>query len=216
MQTAPCPSAPPSLKSAASPSRCRSGSPKTASSATNAPSSARTRASAPPSSTTRPRSPRRLSPVLATGLKGTQFRMQVSPLDCMGCGVCANVCPAKNKALVMVPLEEVVDADAKNWEFSQTVQQADTSSIKRTTVKGSQFNQPLFEFSQSSAASARPRTSRWSPRCSATAWSSRTRRAAPPSTAAPPLPAPTPPTKQATAPLGQTACLRTTPSSATA
>ena len=69
---------------------------------------------------------------------------------------------------------------------------------------------------QSSAASARPRTSRWSPRCSATAWSSRTRRAAPPSTAAPPLPAPTPPTKQATAPLGQTACLRTTPSSATA
>ena len=67
----------------------------------------------------------------------------------MGCGVCANVCPGMkgNKALVMVPLEEVVDADAKNWEFSQTVQQADTSSIKRTTVKGSQFNQPLFEFS---------------------------------------------------------------------
>ena len=84
-----------------------------------------------------------------TGLKGTQYRMQVSPLDCMGCGVCANVCPGMkgNKALVMVPLEEVVDADAKNWEFSQTVQQADTSSIKRTTVKGSQFNQPLFEFS---------------------------------------------------------------------
>ena len=73
--------------------------------------------------------------------------MQVSPLDCMGWGVCANVCPAKNKALVMVPLDEVVDADAKNWEFAQEVKQADTSSIKRTTVKGSQFNQPLFEFS---------------------------------------------------------------------
>ena len=84
-----------------------------------------------------------------TGVKGTQFRMQVSPLDCMGCGVCANVCPGMkgNKALVMVPLEEVADADAKNWEFSQEVQQADTSAIKRTTVKGSQFNQPLFEFS---------------------------------------------------------------------
>ena len=47
----------------------------------------------------------------------------------------------------MVPLEEVVDADAKNWEFAQEVKQADTSSIKRTSVKGSQFNQPLFEFS---------------------------------------------------------------------
>ena len=82
-----------------------------------------------------------------TGIKGTQFRMQVSPLDCMGCGVCANVCPAKNKALVMVPMEEVEEADAKNWEFSQEVKQADTSSIKRSTVKGSQFNQPLFEFS---------------------------------------------------------------------
>ena len=84
-----------------------------------------------------------------TGLKGTQFRMQVSPLDCMGCGVCANVCPGMkgNKALVMVPLDEVVDADSKNWEFAQEVQQADTSSIKRTSVKGSQFNQPLFEFS---------------------------------------------------------------------
>ena len=84
-----------------------------------------------------------------TGLKGTQFRMQVSPLDCMGCGVCANVCPGMkgNKALVMVPLEEVGDADSKNWEFAQEVKQADTSSIKRTTVKGSQFNQPLFEFS---------------------------------------------------------------------
>ena len=84
-----------------------------------------------------------------TGLKGTQFRMQVSPLDCMGCGVCANICPGMkgNKALVMVPLDEIVDADAKNWEFAQEVKQADTSSIKRTTVKGSQFNQPLFEFS---------------------------------------------------------------------
>ena len=83
----------------------------------------------------------------AAGIKGAQFRMQVSPLDCMGCGVCANVCPAKNKALVMVPLAEISEADSKNWEFAQTVQQADTSMIKRSTVKGSQFNTPLFEFS---------------------------------------------------------------------
>jgi len=82
-----------------------------------------------------------------TGLAGTQYRMQVSPLDCMGCGVCANVCPSKNKALEMVPFAEVVDADSKNWEFSQEVEQADTSSFKESTVKGSQFKQPLFEFS---------------------------------------------------------------------
>ena len=82
-----------------------------------------------------------------TGLAGTQYRIQVSPLDCMGCGVCANVCPAKNKALEMVPLAKLVKAESKNWDYSQSVEQADTAAFKRSTVKGSQFNQPLFEFS---------------------------------------------------------------------
>ena len=81
------------------------------------------------------------------GMKGYEFRMQVSPLDCMGCGVCANVCPSKNKALVMVPFEQSVQEEGTNYEFSEKLPKVDTSAFKRTTVKGSQFNKPLFEFS---------------------------------------------------------------------
>ena len=83
----------------------------------------------------------------AMGLKGYEFRMQVSPLDCMGCGVCANVCPAKEKALVMVPFEKLVAEETVNYEYSETLPEVDTSAVKKTTVKGSQFNKPLFEFS---------------------------------------------------------------------
>ena len=82
-----------------------------------------------------------------TGLKGYEFRMQVSPLDCMGCGVCANICPAKTPALVMTPFESIADVEEVNYEYSEKLPKADTSSFKRTTVKGSQFNKPLFEFS---------------------------------------------------------------------
>ena len=81
----------------------------------------------------------------AVGIKGAKFRIQVSPLDCTGCGSCANVCPAvKGKALVMTPAEEV--SEAENWEFSQKVNQVE-SPLNVATVKGSQFKQPLFEFS---------------------------------------------------------------------
>ncbi len=83
----------------------------------------------------------------AIGMKGYQFRMQVSPLDCMGCGVCANICPAKEKAIEMVPFEKVVANEEINYEFAENLPAVDTSAYKKTTVKGSQFNQPLFEFS---------------------------------------------------------------------
>ncbi len=83
----------------------------------------------------------------ATQLKGLEFRMQVSPLDCMGCGVCANVCPAKEKALVMIPFEQSVQEESVNYEFSEQLPAQDTSNVKETTVKGSQFKKPLFEFS---------------------------------------------------------------------
>ena len=83
----------------------------------------------------------------AMGLKGYEFRIQVSPLDCLGCGVCANVCPAKEKALVMTSLEQVVEKEKVNYEYSETLPEVDTSAIKKTTVKGSQFSKPLFEFS---------------------------------------------------------------------
>ncbi len=81
----------------------------------------------------------------AVGIKGAKFRIQVSPLDCTGCGSCANVCPAmKGKALVMTPAEEVHEEE--NWEFAQKVEQV-KSPLNPNTVKGSQFKQPLFEFS---------------------------------------------------------------------
>ena len=84
------------------------------------------------------------------GNKGYAFRIQVSPLDCMGCGVCANICPAKEKALEMVPLGSVVEEETVNYDYSEKLEKVDVSNVpgcKATTVKGSQFRQPLFEFS---------------------------------------------------------------------
>ncbi len=86
----------------------------------------------------------------AIGMKGYEYRMQVSPLDCMGCEVCATVCPTKEdkRAITMVTLESAVADETVNYEFSETVPAVDTSAtFKPTTVKGSQFNKPLFEFS---------------------------------------------------------------------
>jgi pyruvate-ferredoxin/flavodoxin oxidoreductase len=84
----------------------------------------------------------------ATGKEfdGLQFRMQVSALDCMGCGNCADICPAKEKALVMKPLETQVDSEVPNHEFTVSLP-IRGNLTKRTTVKGSQFYQPLLEFS---------------------------------------------------------------------
>ena len=83
----------------------------------------------------------------AVGLKNVKFRVQVSPHDCMGCGVCADTCPAKQKALVMRPATHLMPTEGRNWEFAEPKKQADTSAFKRNTVKGSQFHKPLFEFS---------------------------------------------------------------------
>ena len=82
----------------------------------------------------------------ATGFKGYKFRIQVSPYDCTGCGSCANVCPAKSKALVMKPIAEAVAADAENAEFAAKLPETD-KVYNTNTVKGSQFAKPLFEFS---------------------------------------------------------------------
>ncbi len=83
----------------------------------------------------------------ATGVKTAQFRIQVSPHDCMGCGLCARVCPTKEKALVMRPSTEILDEEGRNWEFAQNTRQPNPPPFKRNTVKGSQFYPPLFEFS---------------------------------------------------------------------
>ena len=79
-------------------------------------------------------------------LKGLHYRMQVNTMDCMGCGNCADICPAKEKALIMKPLASQTDAQVPNFDFSQTVSYKD-DLMKRQTVKGSQFNQSLLEFS---------------------------------------------------------------------
>ena len=75
-----------------------------------------------------------------------QYKIQISPLDCTGCGNCADVCPAKNKALVMKPLENLVEAESANWEFATTLPEHETG-VNPASVKGSQFKKPLFEFS---------------------------------------------------------------------
>ena len=78
---------------------------------------------------------------------GMHFRMQVSVMDCTGCGNCADVCPAKEKALVMKPFESQLN-EAKNWEYGQKkVTYKDNLLDKYANVKNSQFAQPLFEFS---------------------------------------------------------------------
>ena len=55
------------------------------------------------------------------GLGHLQYRVQLSPLDCTGCGNCADVCPAPDKALVMQPAAEMIEKEADNWEFALTV-----------------------------------------------------------------------------------------------
>jgi len=79
-------------------------------------------------------------------LKGLKFRIQVSPRDCAGCGVCAQVCPSKNKALVMKPVDEMVAKEADNWDYAMEVPVKD-NLMDKASVKGSQFAQPLLEFS---------------------------------------------------------------------
>ena len=79
-------------------------------------------------------------------LQGYQFKIQIYPLDCMGCGNCADICPAKEKALVMRPLETQTGLQVPNQEFAATLPLHD-DLLKRTSVKGSQFSQPLIEFS---------------------------------------------------------------------
>ncbi len=79
-------------------------------------------------------------------LEGLNYRIQISPLDCTGCGNCAQVCPAKEKALVMKPLASQKNTQVKNHIFSTGLPVRD-NLMPVTSVKGSQFRKPLFEFS---------------------------------------------------------------------
>ena len=83
---------------------------------------------------------------LGKELKGYQFRIQVNALDCMGCGNCADICPAKKPALIMRPIETQTDTQVPNHAYALKIPVRD-DLVKRTSIKGSQFQQPLLEFS---------------------------------------------------------------------
>ena len=85
-----------------------------------------------------------------TGMLEYKFAVTISALDCTGCGSCANVCPGKKgeKALTMDTLEKHLD-EQPVYDYAQTlpVKEDVIAKFKETTVKGSQFKQPLLEFS---------------------------------------------------------------------
>ncbi|MBR6398928.1 MAG: pyruvate:ferredoxin (flavodoxin) oxidoreductase, partial [Lachnospiraceae bacterium] len=80
---------------------------------------------------------------------GMYFTMKVSELDCTGCGSCAYVCPAKEKALTMVPMAEAQDTSA-SWEYALSLPEKE-DIFDPYTIKGSQFRRPLLEFSAACA-----------------------------------------------------------------
>ena len=82
---------------------------------------------------------------IGKGFEHYRYRIQVDVLDCQGCGSCMNVCPAKEKALTMAPLETQL-AEQKNVDHCLTLSEK-TNPMNRFSAKGSQYEQPLYEFS---------------------------------------------------------------------
>ncbi|MBA3045522.1 MAG: pyruvate:ferredoxin (flavodoxin) oxidoreductase [Euryarchaeota archaeon] len=80
------------------------------------------------------------------GLEELEFRIQISVLDCVGCGNCADICPTKEKSLLMKPLASQADKQIPLFEYSDTIP-IRFGEIGKFTVKGSQFHKPLLEYS---------------------------------------------------------------------
>lgn len=85
----------------------------------------------------------------ATGksLEGYNYKIQISPMDCTGCGNCADVCPAKGKALIMQPLQSQLPEQVENWKFAVSEVKHKSSLSLGPSFKDSQFKEPLIEFS---------------------------------------------------------------------
>jgi pyruvate-ferredoxin/flavodoxin oxidoreductase len=85
--------------------------------------------------------------------ENTVYTIQVAPEDCTGCSLCYEICPGIDKknpekrSLLMEPGEPIKQQEAENWDFFLTIPQAKRDMVKQDTVKGSQYLQPLFEFS---------------------------------------------------------------------
>jgi pyruvate-ferredoxin/flavodoxin oxidoreductase len=155
--TAPSPPAPPSGRSATSPRRSRSGTPTSASSAASASWSAPTPRSAPRSTTKTPwRAPRRASRAPSTtsakDFWDLKFTIQVAPEDCTGCGLCVDVCPAKNKA---EPKHKAINMSPSSTTWSRAGElgllpraaRPRPQSARIARPRAQQMQEPLFEFS---------------------------------------------------------------------
>jgi pyruvate-ferredoxin/flavodoxin oxidoreductase len=81
------------------------------------------------------------------------YTLMIAPEDCTGCGVCVDICPAKNKsdaskkAINMASQPEIREAEVKNWDYFLSIPEVDRDTISHNTVKDLQLLQPLFEFS---------------------------------------------------------------------
>ncbi|MBQ7884877.1 MAG: pyruvate:ferredoxin (flavodoxin) oxidoreductase [Clostridia bacterium] len=82
----------------------------------------------------------------AFGVAGKKFKLQISPLDCTGCGVCQKVCPARNKALTMTPADDILNIERDNYEYFKVLPDQ-TSPFSDSMPKGLQFKKSYFEFS---------------------------------------------------------------------
>ncbi len=84
---------------------------------------------------------------------GQKYTQQISPEDCTGCGLCVEICPAKNKqdpgkkAINMVPVEKIQEQEKVNWEFFENIPLVDREKLQLHRIRDLQFTQPLFEFS---------------------------------------------------------------------
>ena len=84
---------------------------------------------------------------------GMKYTIQVAPEDCTGCGICVDICPAKNKtetrlkAINMAPQPALRESERNNWEFFLNLPELDRRNIKISTIRQQQVQEPLFEFS---------------------------------------------------------------------